>query len=167
MEQILSFSLWSITTVAMLFGNHSESRSLTEIYFAHCECCSQLVQHNQLLLGGKQQPAPTCLSKWLPHFGVARKLFSLLPLTQKWLSFSLQLLLVLLKDPRLFMFYKTWVFYKINTLASVCLSISPHWCCKLQGKFITGMLSSNCVGVTLRNVYKRRNKYWEWYTLQK
>lgn len=168
MEQILSLSLWSITTVPVLFGNHSESRSLTEICFTRCQCCSQSARRKPLLLGAKQQPAPTCFAKLLPGSAVVKKLLSLLSLTQKWLSFSLQLPLVLLKDPRLFAFCKTQVFYKINTVASVIVAVSPHGCCRSQGKFITGVLPSNCYGVTLRNVYKRRsNKYWEGYTLQK
>lgn len=162
MEQILSLSLWSITTVSMLVGNHSESRSLTDICFTRCQCFGQLAQHNQLLLGARQRPAPTCFAKLFPHFIVVKKLSLFLRLTQTWLSSALQLPVVVLNNPRLFMFYKTQVFYKISTLASVILTIAPQQCCKLQCKFIIRMLSSNCDGVTLRHVFNRRiNKYWK------
>lgn len=160
MEQILSLPLWSIITVSVLVGNLSESRSLTEICFTRSQSFSQLAQHNQLLLGARQRSAPTCLAKLFPHFTVVKKLFSFLSLTWKCLSSALQLPVIVLNVLRLFMFYKTQVFYKINTLASVILTVAPQWYCKLQCKFIIKL--SNCNGVTVRYVYKRRiNKYWK------
>lgn len=148
-----------------MFETHSESRSLTEICFTHCQCCSQLAQHNQLLLGTKQQPAPANFANLLPYLTVAKELHSLLLYTQKWLCLTLQLPLILLKHPSVLMFYRSQIFYRVNTPTPINLSVSPHWCCELQVKFITAMLSSNCDGVKLRN--KRRiYKHWQWYTLQ-